>query len=400
MEPDEGSSRSPRPAPSDSAAGLAIDRPSPSLLMIGASVRAAARSARRAGFIPIGIDLFADRDLAALGPACRIAGDSYPRGFASLLAPLPPGPFLYTGGLENHPDVLDEIALERPLWGIHGEVLRALRDPFLVREILLKREIPCPDAQPDFSNLPADGSWLVKPRRSAGGTGIVPWRGASPLPDADHFPQRRVTGTPIAAIYLGRGGDAIPLGVTRQRIGRPDAPFSYTGSVGPIPLSPPIRRRVRHLGDALTEAFGLLGLFGVDCVLDEDGVPWPVEINPRYTASVEVLELATGRAFLAEHAAIFGCAVETRSRKHRDGCVGKAILFADHPCRFPADCGWKPEHRQPDDWAAIGDVPDPRQTFAPGHPVLTVFAWDRTPESCETKLISALARWRRRLIPA
>ena len=45
-------------------------------------------------------------------------------------------------------------------------------------------------------------------------------------------------------------------------------------------------------------AFGLAGWFGVDFIL-RDGIPWPVEINPRYTASVEIHELASGRSLLA-----------------------------------------------------------------------------------------------------
>ena len=51
---------------------------------------------------------------------------------------------------------------------------------------------------------------------------------------------------------------------------------------------------------ALASAFGLVGWFGVDYVL-RDGNPWPVEINPRYTASLEIHELASGRSLLAEH---------------------------------------------------------------------------------------------------
>ena len=52
---------------------------------------------------------------------------------------------------------------------------------------------------------------------------------------------------------------------------------------------------LQQLGLDLARGCGLRGLFGVDFVLSE-GVPWPVEINPRYTASVEVLEYADPHA--------------------------------------------------------------------------------------------------------
>jgi predicted ATP-grasp superfamily ATP-dependent carboligase len=55
-----------------------------------------------------------------------------------------------------------------------------------------------------------------------------------------------------------------------------------------------------RLGNALVSGFGLRGLFGVDFVLRGE-VPYPVEINPRYTASVEVLEHATGLRAMESH---------------------------------------------------------------------------------------------------
>ena len=82
------------------------------------------------------------------------------------------------------------------------------------------------------------------------------------------------------------------------------APFHYCGSVGPLSLAPQVRARFAQLGEVLVELFPLRGLFGVDCVL-KDSVPWPVEVNPRYPASVEVLEYATGLAALAAPPASF-----------------------------------------------------------------------------------------------
>src|SRR5205814_9173037 len=78
------------------------------------------------------------------------------------------------------------------------------------------------------------------------------------------------------------------------------APFAYRGSLGPCPIRPALAARLEKLGDRLASVFGLVGWFGVDYVLD-DGLPWPVEINPRYTASVEIHELAAGRSLLGEH---------------------------------------------------------------------------------------------------
>ncbi len=71
------------------------------------------------------------------------------------------------------------------------------------------------------------------------------------------------------------------------------APFHYCGSVGPVDCSPGLQEMLERLGNTLTASCQLRGIFGVNGVL-RDGAFWPVEVNPRYTASVEVLEYARG----------------------------------------------------------------------------------------------------------
>ena len=76
----------------------------PSLSILGASVRSAAQSALRAGFIPCGADLFADHDLQRTS-AATIRVSDYPQQLIDASKQLPSGPWMYTGGLENHPKI-------------------------------------------------------------------------------------------------------------------------------------------------------------------------------------------------------------------------------------------------------------------------------------------------------
>jgi uncharacterized protein len=100
------------------------------LLIIGASGRAAAASALRAGLSPFVIDLFADADTVRLCPTLKCDLADYPHGFIELAKQAPPGPWMYTGGLENYPDVIAVISEARPLWGNGPEKLAEVRDPF------------------------------------------------------------------------------------------------------------------------------------------------------------------------------------------------------------------------------------------------------------------------------
>src|SRR5690606_21045188 len=80
--------------------------------------------------------------------------------------------------------------------------------------------------------------------------------------------------------------------------------FHYAGSLGPLRLANATTRHLQALGDLLAAEFQLIGAFGVDFILDADEeTVWPVEINPRYTASMEVLERAHDQLIVAQHIA-------------------------------------------------------------------------------------------------
>jgi predicted ATP-grasp superfamily ATP-dependent carboligase len=381
------------------------------LLILGSSVRAAAYSARRAGLVPVAADLFADRDLKQIAHAQRVDSHIYPAALVHAAARVPDSPWIYTGALENHPDLVAQIARQRPLWGNHAPVLRAVRDPFAVAETLRAAGLCAPAVKRTATGLPHDDSWLVKPLASAGGTGIVPLgRGHDGADPSLCYFQERIVGPSLGAVFIASrnsaGGDgtiATTLaGVTRQWIGRRDSPFAYAGSVGPWPLTPRLGARIEQVGRTLAAAFGLVGLFGVDLIV-RDGEPWPVEVNPRYTASVEVLELALGRSLLAEHAR--ACNPETNepttavARVPRPRVIGKLVVFATARCGFPdslepAAAGTAGEPFSVPD---LADIPDPGTVFEPGQPVLTLLAAAPTVAACRLELKRRRAGWLARL---
>jgi uncharacterized protein len=359
------------------------------LLIFGASARAAAFSALRAGLEPWCVDLFADADLRGRCPAMRLPGD-YPQGFALVERDLPPGPWLYTGGLENHPLLVAEVAARRPLWGNDAHVLRRCRQPVFLRDAALACGLPAPEL-----TLPGRASperrYLVKPLQGAGGTNVAFWSPEQTRVSwASFYLQGYVEGTPASALYLAAGDTARLLGLTRQLVGEAwchARPFAYCGSVGPLSLDVLLERGLRRLGHRVAAEARLRGLFGIDGIL-RDGAFWPVEINPRYTASTEVLEYAAGVKALALHRLAFEDEAAALAGPVPAGAgevVGKAILFAPAATDFPAAGPWSPTLTDPppvEAMPAFADLPNAGDHLQQGVPVLTLLERAADPDAC------------------
>lgn len=371
------------------------------LIIVGASARAAAHSALRAGRRPWCADLFADADLAACCPARRI--ERYPAELLEIIAAAPDAPWMYTGALENHPALVDRLAARRRLWGNSGEALRRVRDPFLLAHTLRAHDLPMPDCR-HIDALPEDGErrdWLLKPRHSAGGRriGFLTTQSLEQhLGGCAWYVQRFVPGTPLAAVLIAAAGRATLLGITRQCLAAngQGEPFVYTGSIGPWPLGGEQLQALHRLGDLLATQFGLAGVMGVDMVLDDNGRPWTIEVNPRYTASMEVLDRALGISCIAAHAAAFeGQPSEchgsvSRAMNPSASYCGKRFLIAPHDLHISEKRSrrWLEQSSEAVDRPPLADIPAAGTTLRRGQPVLTMLADGGSLEEVESKLES------------
>ncbi|MCU0958709.1 MAG: ATP-grasp domain-containing protein [Pirellulaceae bacterium] len=395
------------------------------ILIAGASARAAAASAQRAGFRVTAADMFCDGDLHSCGRAIRVV--PYPHGLLPMAAQLPPVSWMYTGGLENEPDLVDAVSQRHTLWGNAGATLRQVRDPWQVAAALDAAGLryPPPRRQPAVG-----GIWMRKPLRSCGGTGVrrvalspstplgtdtaaggsphgTPHESAGPAdvraPERAWYFQPWIAGVACGAVFVAAAGDAQLIGITRQLVGCRWAgarDFQYVGSVGLAAWNAAVRDQFCRVGVSLAQAFGLRGLFGVDAIVAEDEV-WTVEVNPRYTASVEVVERALGIVTI---------------RWHRDACLhgllpppvacsaasayGKAVVYATRDAviddltaaHLPAAATWLAA-------GGIADVPPAGTRVAAGQPLLTLLTSGRDQHDVVRRL-RAGARAVRRILHA
>lgn len=346
----------------------------PLLLILGASVRAAAQSAARAGVRSICGDLFADADLPNTADA-HIAS-RFPSDLIRIADHAPHAPWMYTGGIENYPRLVARVTRGRELFGTPAEALERVRDPIELARVVQAGGFCFPECRAVCDGLPRDGSWLRKSRRSSGGLRVHLWPEEKPQHGRGWYYQRRIEGLPASAVYLAAAHGARLLGLTEQILsGSHPLPFQYAGAIGPLELSPHQYGRVVALGDLLSRQFGLRGLFGVDLVITADDI-CVIEVNPRYTASIEVLERALGFNAISLHieACRSGRLPDIGPRLQRS-CCGKSILYAERRQAFTAEMVQRLRQRnQAGAWPEVADIPRAGVQLSAGQPVLTVFS--------------------------
>lgn len=381
------------------------------VVVVGASTRAFAQSAVRAGWAVRAADLFGDVDLRrAAVEVIRVRGDGpagYPLGLPAAIASWPDGPCVYTGALENHPGVIESIGRSRPLAGCTAATVAAVRDHDRLAAVVRDSGLSFPETRADPRGLPRDGSWLVKPIASAGGRGIARWQGDADSDIGGAVWQRFVGGATRSAVYVADAAGCRLLGVTSQLVGRHwcrAAPFAFCGAVEipPSRIDAASNADLHRLGGALAAAFGLVGLFNVDLVVAPGVGMHVVEVNPRPSGSMELVERSTGASIAALHLAACGFRSPTQAPTGPAprGVWSKAVLFAprDRASRPPPPrdidavaATWSAVDTAP----AVADVPAADEPLPAGGPILTVFARGESPARSLATLRRRVARLRR-----
>ena len=124
----------------------------------------------------------------------------------------------------------------------------------------------------------------------------------------------------------------------------------------------------------LSAEFHLAGLFGVDAIVNPQGV-WPVEVNPRFPASAELCDWSTGGSVVARHVeACESGQLPATPVRQREGMLGKAIVFARRATTIADDGMPQLESTATWEWPAIADIPAPGSQIEAGWPIATVFA--------------------------
>jgi predicted ATP-grasp superfamily ATP-dependent carboligase len=214
----------------------------------------------------------------------------------------------------------------------------------------------------------------------------------------DYVLQERIAGTPGSVVFAAGGGRAAAIAITRQLIGErafSAPPFRYCGNILAPADDPqwgdetPLWREAADIAAIAARAFGLAGVNGIDFIVRR-GRPVPIEINPRFTAAMELAERRDGISIFGAHVA--GCTktlggyAPLRAPPRGGGAAGKAIVFARHA--FTVGAAASAWVRNPD----VRDVPRPGSRIPAGAPICSIFADAPTAAACRAQLVRRAQR--------
>ncbi|MGD9668311.1 MAG: ATP-grasp domain-containing protein [Hyphomicrobiaceae bacterium] len=352
------------------------------VLIAGFSGRALAASARRAGYLPLVADAFADTDTRELSHACEVLPGALHRGFrlatlsAALdrltqTAPTPPIGLILAAGFEDEPSLVTRLAERYRLIGCSADTIRAAKDPERFFSMLADLGIAHPETQ---RAPPADGrGWLTKRIGGSGGTHIARCRRMVNAHD-DRYVQREMAGAPLSMTGLVGKGAAFAF-ASPWVAPMPRRPFRHGGLAGSIDLEADLEARLIEIGIDVSRNLGLKGLVSFDLILAE-GMPHLIEVNPRPGAALDIFDDEEGTLFKAHVLAASGedptplLAAEWRPRPRASAC-----LYADDAALEIDRIAW-PE------W--VSDRPAEGTVVARHDPVATVRAVASSAEMAAT----------------
>ncbi|MCD6420167.1 MAG: ATP-grasp domain-containing protein [Synergistetes bacterium] len=332
------------------------------MLLVGYSVRALVESAISYGIKDvIAIDFFGDWDLQRLtGRVEVVDGRNH---LSTVLQRYDGYKVAYSSVLENDVEMLG--FLGNRVVGNGKEVVGNVRPGKKWWNLAKELGIRIPGVRTAL--VGSCGTWLKKPFKSGGGKGISFWTD-SELPSGFYL-QKFINGKSFSFLFAADSRNSKLFGVTLQLIGERllgGKRFAWTGNVYPANLDSEVVDEVSDWIERLTREIGLCGVFGVDVVIEAGtNLPYVIEVNPRYTGSMELVEKALNISIFRIH--LEACRGSLPSEIPRPmSYFAKGIVYAEKGlCGFNSEEMWRRGFR---------DIPMEAECITEGSPVCSVFS--------------------------
>lgn len=369
------------------------------LLVIGVDSVSLAASAKRARYQVFAVDHFGDQDLKRVcleslsvikqrpGKSCgHLSSDFSPEILLQLTKALLKryeiDAVLLSSGLDDSSDILFELNELVPVLGNHPGIIEKIRDKTEFFRELDRLGVSHPETAvvEDLEEAREECKDIgypvvVKPSSGFGGAGVrkaedsrglkQAFREAS-LVDKKVLIQKYISGTHASASLIASIKGVVTLTLNEQLIGMQELgqrePFGYCGNVVPLSAPETVVGACEGVIEKAAQHFGLVGSNGVDLVVSKEGVPYVIEVNPRFQGTLECVERVLGMNIVEAHvkACVEGV-LPAISKKTSIFCA-RFILFAPQRLVVP----------KLNTFRGVSDIPLPGVILEEGEPLCSL----------------------------
>lgn len=333
----------------------------PPVLIFAQSARFLAESATRSGYTVWVADCFCDTDTIAvaerylkLPPLAELTTET----LLESLNTLSRGEhclFIYGSGIELFYPILKSLPANLQPVGNNAETIEQIKTPAKFFQLLSSLDLRYPQSQ---FECPTDNleQWLFKPERGLGGGGINTL--AQHSSSKQGYFQRFISGISGSVLFLADSQQALPLSFNRQN--HADNSFYLQSIASPLALPEQCQRYLVDAIQKLTQQCNLLGLNSLDFILDANERIWLLEINPRPSASCELLP----HSYPVLSAHVDACITKTLAKPPAHAISAELYyLYAPVQISIPERMSWPLQ---------CHDIPKPASVIEPALPVCSL----------------------------
>ncbi len=378
------------------------------LLIVGVDTVFVAVSAKNVGYEVYAADYFGDVDLQRVchdfiavieqqeGKSCgRIMLNFKPEAFLEMAKILIKrhdiDAILLASGLDDYFDILYELNSLVPIIGNNPNVFKGVREKPKFFDELETLGIPHPETEvvKDLFEAKESASRIgfpvvLKPTKSFGGANVRLVKSQEELEkvflsvsqtDESVVIQKFVEGVHASLSILAGGNSVKVLSVNEQLLGLPSVfqhePFGYCGNIVPLRVDGAIFEKCEDVAEKIVSHFSLKGSNGIDIVISKCGVPYAIEVNPRFQGTLGCVEKVLGINLVESH--INACLYEELPtlRKSASKFCTRLILYAPKRVFAPNLAILK------EAW----DIPLPNSIVEEGEPLCSVLAEGKSRDS-------------------
>ena len=278
------------------------------------------------------------------------------------------GAVIFCGPVEATPHLLKEAAKKYELFNASAESVAKVRD------IAFLQSVAGGDISFPSTNYNRQGRWLKKNIYGAGGTSVRDYERDELLPN--EYLQKHIDGESVGACFVTSNGETSLLGTTRhlsgiKYFGQPE--FWYGGLIYPACGGNSLRETMEKFGKIAGGESRLSGVWGADFILDSDGRLWLLEINPRFTSSLELIANAHGIDIAQLQIESVRGIAHPVSLPDPDYVLGTAVCYASEDFTFDL---------VETAFGSIRDIPRQGSFIKKGEPLLSIYTEGESHDDC------------------